>query len=211
MIKKTVSAVGLALVQKFEGCKLTAYQDQKGIWTIGWGTTKYPNGIKVQKGDKITQTEADAILKRQIQEHANGMDKYLNIDILNQNQYDALASFHYNLGAHILKGSTLLSNLKANKWDKAASVMLQYNKVRINDVLTPSNGLTNRRNAEVALFKKVVTATSAKTANTPYTVKSGDTLSKIAQNNGTTVANLKSLNNIKDVNKIYVGQKIKLK
>lgn len=151
---KTVSTTGVALVKQWEGCKLTAYKDSVGVWTIGYGTTKYPNGTKIKQGDKITQAEADAILKRQIQEHADGMTKYINTDTLTQNQYDALASFHYNLGANILKGSALLTHLKNKEWNKAAATMLQYNKGRINGVLTPIQGLTNRRNAEVALFKK---------------------------------------------------------
>lgn len=153
-MSKTIGTEGMKLIKKWEGCRLTAYKDSVGVWTIGWGTTKYPNGVRVKQGDTITQAEADAMLKRQVQEHADGMDQYINVSKLNQNQYDALASFHYNLGRHILKKSALAMYLNAQQFDKAANVMLQYNKGRINGVLTVLKGLQNRRNAEVELFKK---------------------------------------------------------
>lgn len=167
-MSKTVGVEGMKLIKKWEGCKLTAYKDSVGVWTIGWGTTKYPNGIRVKQGDKITQVEADAMLKRQVQEHADGMLQYISVSKLNQNQYDALASFHYNLGRHILKGSTLATYLNAGDWNKATNSMLQYNKGRINGVLTVLKGLQNRRNAEVELFKKTpqgtITQVSANTS-----------------------------------------------
>lgn len=226
-MSKIVSTTGVALVKKWEGCRLEAYRDSVGVWTIGYGTIKYPNGTRVKAGDKITQLQAESYLKQQIQEHADGMKKYLDVSILNQNQYDALASFHYNLGKDILRGSSLLIYLKQKKWSKVSSEMLLYNKGRINGKLTVLKGLQNRRNAEVELFntpvkntvtktqknKKTTTTVKKKTTTTQntYTVIKGDTLSHIAVKNNTTVAKLKTLNSIKDANKIYIGQKIKLK
>jgi len=54
------------LIKRFEGCYLEAYLDPVGIWTIGWGTIKYPNGNPVQPGDRITQEEADYYLEFEV-------------------------------------------------------------------------------------------------------------------------------------------------
>lgn len=205
-MSKTVGKKGMDLIKKWEGCRLKAYKDSVGVATIGWGTTRYPNGKKVQLGDKITQAEADAMLKRQVQDHADGMTKYINTNILNQNQYDALASFHYNLGANILKGS-LLKYLKEEKWNKAAAEMQLYNKGRINGVLKVIKGLSNRRKSEVELFntpviikvsapkKPVIKAPAKKPAKkqkvTRYKVTAGElNIRKSASNNGKVLGQL---------------------
>ena len=57
-----ISNNGLNLIKQFEGLRLNAYDDGVGVWTIGYGTIKYPNGTLVKKGDKITQTQADQYL-----------------------------------------------------------------------------------------------------------------------------------------------------
>lgn len=54
------------LIKRFEGCRLEAYQDSVGVWTIGWGTTRYPDGSPVSPGDKITQAEADYYLEYEV-------------------------------------------------------------------------------------------------------------------------------------------------
>ncbi len=143
----------LKLVKKWEGFYENAYLCPANVWTIGFGTTVWPNGVRVKKGDKITRAEADKLLEKQVNEHASTINSYVKVP-LNQNQYDALASFQYNLGKHILKGSALLNYLNNKQWDKAANTMMQYNKARQNGVLTVLRGLTNRRTEEVALFKK---------------------------------------------------------
>lgn len=146
----------LSLVKKWEGFYANAYLCPANVWTIGFGTTVWPNGKRVKKVDTITREEAERLLEKQVNEHASTIMQYVKVP-LNQNQYDALASFQYNLGRHILKGSYLLKYLNAKQWDKAANSMMQYNKARVNGVLTPLRGLTNRRTEEVALFKKPYT------------------------------------------------------
>lgn len=148
-----VSQAGLNLVKKWEGFYANAYLCPANVWTIGYGTTVWPDGKRVKKGDTITRTEAEKLLEKQVNEHASTIATYVKVP-LNQNQFDALASFQYNLGRHILKGSSLLKYLNAKQWDKAVNSMMQYCKARVNGTLTVLRGLENRRKEEVALFKK---------------------------------------------------------
>jgi len=115
----------------------------------------------VKKGQTITKKDAWELFRKQVQQHANTISQYVKVP-LNQNQYDALASFQYNLGPHILKNSSLLKYLNAKQWDKACAEIMLYNKARVKGVLQPLRGLTNRRKEEVALFKKPVTAIDSK-------------------------------------------------
>ncbi|WP_375200784.1 lysozyme [Bacillus sp. RS11] len=77
------------------------------------------------KDRQSKKDEAWELLQKQVQEHANTIEQYVKVP-LNQNQYDALASFQYNLGCHILKNSALLKYLNARQWDKAGNEMLLY-------------------------------------------------------------------------------------
>lgn len=80
-------------IKKFEGCRLEAYQDVTGTWTIGYGHTN-----KVQKGDVITQDQADAFLAEDVAVHASRVEKYQSIYNFTENEYNALVSFCYNVG-----------------------------------------------------------------------------------------------------------------
>lgn len=80
-------------IKKFEGCRLEAYQDAGGTWTIGYGHTK-----NVKNGDVITQDQADAILAEDVLSHASRVEKYQSIYNFNENEYNALVSFAYNIG-----------------------------------------------------------------------------------------------------------------
>ncbi len=141
-----VSQNAINLVKKWEGLYLESYKDPVGIWTIGYGTTVI-NGKPVTAGMKITKAEAEALLRKDIDEHASTIFNYVKVP-LTQNQYDALASFQYNLGKYILQGSTLLTYINNKQWEKAAAKMKEYNKGG-GKVL---QGLVNRRNEEASLF-----------------------------------------------------------
>lgn len=148
--KMRVSAVGLELIKKWEGYRANSYQCPAKIWTIGYGTTKWPNSTPVKKGDTITQAEALNLLEQQVNEHASAIFDYVKID-LTQNQFDALASFCYNLGKHILgKDPALTRYINAKDWANVTRVMQLYNKVGGK----VSRGLINRRKDEVDLFKR---------------------------------------------------------
>ncbi len=144
-----ISNTALNLISKWEGFYPNAYLCPANVWTIGYGTTKWPNGQAVKPGQMIKKDEAWELLRKQVQEHANTIEQYVKVP-LNQNQYDALASFQYNLGRNILKNSALLNYLNARQWDKACNEMLLY----CNAGGKKLQGLVNRRKDEVALFKK---------------------------------------------------------
>lgn len=151
--KMSISKVGLELIKKWEGFYPNAYLCPAKVWTIGYGLTKWPNGSAVKKGDKITQAEALALLEQQVNEHASAIFDYVKID-LTQNQFDALASFCYNLGKHILgKDPALTRYINAKDWANTTRVMQLYNKAS-GKVL---QGLVDRRKDEVDLFNKGIT------------------------------------------------------
>lgn len=144
-----ISNNGLNLIKQFEGLRLNAYDDGVGVWTIGYGTTKYPNGSRVKKGDKITQTQADHYIANDVATFERAVNMLVNVP-LNQNQFDALVSFTYNLGATNLSASTLLKKLNSKDYKGAAAEFPKWNKAG-GKVMT---GLVRRRKAEMELFNK---------------------------------------------------------
>ena len=188
-----ISNDGINLIKQFEGCVLSAYKCPAGVWTIGYGHTK-----NVKQGMKITKEQATNLLKDDLKIYESYVNKYVKVK-LNQNQFDALVSFTFNCGGGALKSSTLLKKLNKGDYTGAANELLRWNKAN-GKVLA---GLTRRRKAEKALFLKQ--------SATYYIVKKNDTLSAIASKYNTTYKALASLNNIKDPNKIYVGQKLLIK
>ena len=141
-----ISENGLKLIKKFEGCRLTAYQDAVGVWTIGYGTTnadKAITGTVISKGLRISQETADEWLRKSIDsKYAPKVDKYSSYK-WNQNEFDALVSFAYNIGS--IDGLTAQgSRTRA----EISHMILAYNKAG-GKVLA---GLTKRRQEERALF-----------------------------------------------------------
>src|SRR5436190_21587695 len=104
-------------IKNHEGCKLHAYQDSAGIWTIGYGTIIYEDHTHVKSGDAITQQRAEQLLEIEIIEKSKAVNASTNIVPLNQKQYNALVSFAYNAGSGALPGSTLLKRIKVNPAD----------------------------------------------------------------------------------------------
>lgn len=150
---KEVSAKALDIIKSFEGEKLTSYQDQAGIWTIGWGST-YNHDLKrkVQKGDIIDKETALRWLRLDAAGSAANVKKLVKVPI-NQNQLDSLTSFSYNIGPNAFAASTLLRKLNqgASKQEVAAE-FAKWNKVTINGEKVVSNGLVRRRKMEADLF-----------------------------------------------------------
>ena len=147
MAKRTIKKKGIALIKKFEGCELTAYQDCVGVWTIGYGWTKPVNGKKICKGMKITQKQAEKLLVDGLESYIDNVNKYHAKYNWNQNQFDALVCFAYNIGSI---DKLTANGTRTNK--EIAAKILEYNKAS-GKVL---NGLTARRKAERALFLKAV-------------------------------------------------------
>ena len=145
------SQSGISLIKGFEGKRLNAYYDGVGVWTIGFGTIKYPNGVWVKKGDTCTEAQAESYLKNDLVKFENAINRLVKVP-LNQNQFDALSSFTYNLGETNLSSSTLLKKLNAKDYAGTADQFLRWNKAG-GKVM---NGLTRRREAERILFLKKV-------------------------------------------------------
>lgn len=145
-----ISQAGINLIKEFEGCYLTAYKCPAGIWTIGIGHTGSVDGKQIHEGMTITQQKAEQLLSEYLEERYEPAVRKLGVEF-NQNQYDALVCFCYNLGPGIFNGN-FLSAIKARNWTSVAEQMLLYNKARVNGTLTVLNGLTRRRKAERELF-----------------------------------------------------------
>ncbi|CAH3799777.1 Lysozyme RrrD [Enterobacter cloacae] len=141
------SEKGIALIKEFEGCKLTAYQDSVGVWTIGYGWTQPVDGKPIRAGMTIKQETAERLLKTGLVSYESDVSRLVKVG-LTQGQFDALVSFTYNLGARSLSTSTLLRKINAGDYAGAADEFLRWNKAG-GKVL---NGLTRRREAERALF-----------------------------------------------------------
>lgn len=142
-----VSPSGVDLICNFEGLRLKAYDDGVGVWTIGFGTTKYPNGIRVKKGDTCTLDQAKAYMQNDLKSFEQTVNKAVTVQ-LNQNQFDALVSLAYNIGTNAFSKSTLVKKLNANDIRGAAD---QFD-VWVNAGGKRMQGLVNRRAREKALF-----------------------------------------------------------
>ena len=124
-----------------EGYRETAYQDTRGVWTIGYGHTK-----NVKQGDKITKEDAEKFFKEDLEEHIIPLKK-VKVP-LNDNQKAALASFIYNVGPTAFAKSTLLKKLNNGDIKGASDEFDKW----IYDNGTIIDGLINRRKAEKELF-----------------------------------------------------------
>ena len=142
-----VSLFGVDLICDFEGKRLVAYDDGVGVWTIGFGTTIYPNGIKVKKGDTCTEAQAKSYMAHDLKKFEQAVNGAVNIP-LNQNQFDALVSLAYNIGTGAFNKSTLVKKLNAGDIRGAAD---QFD-VWINAGGKRMQGLVNRRAREKALY-----------------------------------------------------------
>lgn len=144
-----VSDKGIALLHKFEGCKLEAYLCPAKVWTIGYGNTFYLDGTPVKEGDKITQEQANELFKNILVNFEKCVLKALGKTKVNQNQFDALVSLTYNIGCGAMAKSTVMRLTKANPNDPAiANAFLMWNKIKGK----VSNGLQRRRAAENELY-----------------------------------------------------------
>ena len=142
-----VSLFGVDLICDFEGKRLVAYDDGVGVWTIGFGTTIYPNGIKVKKGDTCTEAQAKSYMAYDLKKFEKAVNGAVNIP-LNQNQFDALVSLAYNIGTGAFNKSTLVKKLNAGDIRGAAD---QFD-VWVNAGGKRMQGLVNRRAKEKEVF-----------------------------------------------------------
>lgn len=143
MIDRHISPAGLALIKQFEGCRLEAYQDAGGIWTIGYG-----HAIAVEPGLTISQADADCLLEQDISSAERCVDA--KTGQLTQNQFDALVSFVFNVGCAAFNSSGLLMLLNAGQTSAAADEFPKWVHAGNPPQVVP--GLVARRETERKLF-----------------------------------------------------------
>ena len=137
------SQEGLALIKKFEGCRLKAYRCSANVLTIGYGHT---GGVK--EDDTITQEEADKLLKADVFKFEKNVEDNVKVE-LNQSQFDALVAWTFNLGVGNLRSSTMLQKLNNEDYTSVPSEMKRWNKAGGKTL----DGLIRRRKAESLLFE----------------------------------------------------------
>ena len=143
-----ISSTCTNLVKRYEGFRSKPYKCPANVWTIGYGSTFYINGEKVSQHDsEISETFASELLENVLNDFATKVDKVIKVS-LNQNQFDALVSFTYNIGIGAFTKSTLLKKLNNVDFQGASNEFVRWNKAN-GKVL---NGLTKRRIDEQKLF-----------------------------------------------------------
>lgn len=139
-----INDAGLNLIKQFEGLRLKAYDDGVGVWTIGYGHT-----LGVKKGDTITEAEATELLKLDVHNSEYAVSKYCRVP-LTENEFSALVSFVFNVGATAFKNSTMLRLINQGNKTKAAKQFVRWVYAKGKYL----EGLKRRREAERALFLK---------------------------------------------------------
>lgn len=138
------SATLISHIKRFESCRLTAYQDTAGVWTVGYGHTK---GVK--KGDRITQYQAEQFLREDLSEFERAANKVRRLTT--QGRYDAVLDFMYNLGIGNFNKSTLKAYIESGRsvWE------IQEQFLRwVNAGGRKYGGLVSRRIWEAARFNE---------------------------------------------------------
>ena len=139
---------GVNFLTELEGLKLNAYKCSAGVWTIGIGNTFYENGSKVKEGDVISKEQAYHLFYMVATKFEKVINENLKVKI-NQNQFNSLFCFVYNIGQTGFKNSTLLRLVNINPNDgNIAKQFLRWNKIAGKE----SNRLTNRRIKESSLY-----------------------------------------------------------
>ncbi|NEP58798.1 MAG: hypothetical protein F6K31_17555 [Symploca sp. SIO2G7] len=169
-----IPRAGIELIKEFEGYakalpdgRAKAYADPLRGWevpTIGYGTTRYPNGVKVRQGDVVTQHQAEDYLIHHVDKSCRGpLEKIPTWGQMNINQRGALYSFAYNLGSGFYRGYNFESITRVcdspELWQDHRWIAAQFVKYR-NPGTSVEEGLRRRRLAEAALFCKPVSSST---------------------------------------------------
>lgn len=167
-----IGPVALALIHHFEDCSLTAYRDSKGVPTIGWGSTYYENGRRVQMGDRITQAQADAVFAAIMErDFASVVRKAIGTAPTTPAQFGAMCALAYNIGpgpviwlpgrAKGFRQSEVLKKHRAGDYAGASGAFLGW----IRSGGQALAGLIRRRRAEAALYRSDWDAVATYTNN----------------------------------------------
>ncbi|AQX20358.1 lysozyme [Bartonella sp. WD16.2] len=146
---RTISKEGLALIKKWEGLRLEAYQDVIGVWTIGYGHTTKAGTPIVQEGMRITKAEAEAILRKDLAQFEQIVEQAVSQPLTDE-QFAALVSFCYNVGTSAFCNSTLLRKLNKGDYEAVPAELQKWTKSEGQRL----EGLVHRRAAEAGLWAK---------------------------------------------------------
>tara|TARA_R100000654_G_scaffold15872_3_gene33657 strand:+ start:1171 stop:1626 length:456 start_codon:yes stop_codon:yes gene_type:complete len=141
------SQEGIALIKKFEGCKLESYLCKASVWTIGYGSTK-----GVSEGMTISQERADMLLLEDLEIFEEEVNNLVKVD-LEQHQWDSIIAWTFNLGSQNLSVSTLLKKVNEKKWEEVPEQIKRWNKATVDGEKQVLEGLVRRREAEALLFE----------------------------------------------------------
>ena len=141
-----LSDKGKGFIKSWEACRLRAYDDGVGVWTIGYGRT-----TNVKPGDVCTQHQANEWFDEESSRFSNQVSALLLVDVT-ENQFDALVSLAYNIGVAAFSNSTLLRKLNDGDYQGAAEQFDVWNKGG-GKVM---HGLVRRRAAERKIFESGV-------------------------------------------------------
>lgn len=144
--RRTTNQTGIDLIKYFESLRLDAYQDQKRVWTIGYGHT----GQDVVSGQVISESQANLLLQSDLERFERGVERLLTGPMISDNAFSALVSFAYNLGLGNLATSTLLKLTNQNNIQQAGEEFLKWDHIGKAEIA----GLLARRRAERELFLK---------------------------------------------------------
>lgn len=137
------------LIKQFEGFRANAYLCPANVVTIGFGSITWGNGQRVKMGEVVSIATAEKLLLNDLEKRAKALEGLK----VNQNQFDALISFIYNLGIGAFRGSTLFRKVQQNPEDVTIRhEFMKWNKARVGGKLVVLRGLTRRRDAEANLY-----------------------------------------------------------
>lgn len=149
-----INQAGRNLIKTFEGCRLEAYRDSVGVWTIGYGHTSMAGPPGVARGMKISQGEADALFDADVGKFAAQVEKLIKTP-LNDFQFSAIVSLAYNIGLGNLRNSSALRAINTGRLDLVPGRIQLWTKAGGRTLA----GLVKRRAAEAALFVRTEMAT----------------------------------------------------
>jgi lysozyme len=142
-----INEAGLELIKSFEALRFESYQDQAGIWSIGWGHTR-----GVRRGQSVSQEQAEFFLRNDISDAENYVEVVTGGVATIDNEFAAMVSLCFNIGSGNFHGSSVLRQHRAGNYEAAADAFLLWNKVHQDGRLVASKGLARRRQAERALY-----------------------------------------------------------
>lgn len=142
-----ISHAGLDLIKRWEGCRLKAYKDSVGVWTIGYGLTSAAGIVQVYEGMVISQAQADDYLARALVKYEQAVDKAITRP-MTQPQFDSMTSLCYNIGPNAFANSSVVRRFNAGDIAGAGEAFLMWTKAGGKEL----QGLVNRRKDERAFF-----------------------------------------------------------